>query len=54
MQLTTAQEFGLGTASPFTLSRSEGVLIAAAILGAWAVGYAFKLVRKSLGDNSPE
>lgn len=54
MQLTTASEFALGTASPFTLTRSEGALIAAAILGAWALGWSFKALKKVLGDHSPE
>lgn len=54
MQLTTANEFGLGTASPFHLTVVEGSLIAAAILGVWALGFSFKNLRRAINGGSPE
>ncbi len=54
IQLTTANEFNLATASPWNLGMNEGGLIAAAILSAWALGWSFKALRKTIGDNSPE
>ena len=54
MQLTTANEFSLGTASPFHLTNSEGGLIAAAILLAWAFGWSFKIFRHAINGGSPE
>ena len=42
------------TSNPFVLSLEDASLLVSAILAVWALGYAFKLVRKSLGDNSPE
>lgn len=54
MQLTTANEFDLATASPWNLSIAEGALIAGSILAVWALGYAFKSLKRVLGDNSPE
>lgn len=54
MQLTTANEFALGTASPFTLTLSEGGLIAAAILLAWGFGWSYKQLQKAVNGGSPE
>jgi hypothetical protein len=54
IQLTTANEFGLGTASPFTLTIAEGSLIAAAILGSWALGWSMKQLKNALNAGSPE
>lgn len=54
IQLTTVNEFESAVASPFHLTISQGALIASAILTSWAVGYAFKLVRKALGDHAPD
>jgi hypothetical protein len=53
LQLTTASEFELATASPWTLSIGAGSLLAAAIIGVWAIGYAFKLIGRVL-DSPPE
>lgn len=54
IQLTTANEFALGTASPFTLTLSEGGLIAAAILLAWGFGWSYKQLQKAVNGGSPE
>lgn len=54
MQLTTANEFGLGTASPFTLTIQDGGLIAVAILLVWVAGWSFKQLGKAINGGSPE
>ena len=48
-------EFASKVASPWSLSLSEGGLIAASILGVWATAFVFRmLVRAVLSDGSPE
>jgi hypothetical protein len=54
MQLTTANEFALVTASPWTLSMSEGGIVAASILLVWALGWSFKQLRTAINGGSPE
>jgi len=33
---------------PFNLTMEEGAVIAGAILGLWAIGYAFKMMKKTM------
>jgi hypothetical protein len=54
MQLTTANEFALGTATPWNLSMSEGGIIAASILAVWALGWSFRQLRTAINGGSPE
>jgi hypothetical protein len=54
IQLTNPLEFAAGSASPWNLSMSEGTLIAAAILGVWALGFSIKALKHAINGGSPE
>ena len=54
IQLTNSLEFDAGSASPFKLSMTEGTLIAAAILGVWALGFAIKSLKQTIQGGSPD
>jgi hypothetical protein len=54
IQLTTASEFALATASPWVLSNQNASFIVVAILTVWALGYSTRLIIKTLNLGSPE
>lgn len=54
IQLTTANEFGLGTASPFNLTLVEGSKLSAAILLLWCTALGIRYLKKMILGNEPE
>lgn len=54
LAIMTQGELGQSTASPFHLTVAEGAIIAASILGVWAIGYSIKSIKRAIGDHSPE
>lgn len=52
--LTSSELLDYQTASPWFLSLADGGLIAAAILGVWAIAFSLRMIRSALNSADPE
>lgn len=48
--LVSGAEYAAFSSGPFTLSLADGATIAAAVVGVWAIGWAYRLVTRSFNQ----